>query len=241
MFESIKKALGLGAAADAKVKVTAGAMAALPKLKLTPAEKVSEWASTQGFAFSSRADGRPGYQVEGRVGGKDWRIELGKPSRDFIKGMELRARAELDVRDDVIMVMNRQLKNDLEKRAFALYTDTLQTIAAPNLPEEMRWLSIYQEVGWESLGTKFLDHYAVLSDDRVNAMAWITDELVALLMAWPAFDPSTPMILMVLRGKAYLRMQFVEHDLPTLDHASTVLTTACELAMSNLQIQKMRS
>jgi hypothetical protein len=232
MFESIKKVLGLGAAADAKVNATVSVPNAAPTLKLTPEDKVTEWASTHGFAFSPRADGRRGYQVEGKVGGKDWRIELGKPSRDFIKGMELRARAELGVRDDVIMVMSRQLKNELDKRAFELYTDTLQTIADPNLPEEMRWLSIYEEVGWESLGTEFLDHYAVLSDDRVNAMAWITNELVDLLMAWPAFDPATPMILMVLRGKAYLRMQFVENDLPTLEHATSVFTTACELALS---------
>lgn len=235
MFESIKKVLGFGAEADAEVKAATGAVDARPILKLTPSDKVSEWASTQGFAFLPRADGRRGYHVEGKVGGKDWRIELGKPSRDFIKGMELRARAELGVRDDVIMIMSRQLKNELDKRAFELYTDTLQTIVDPNLPEEMRWLSIYQEVGWESLGAQFLDHYAVLSDDRVNAMAWINDELVNLLMAWPAFDPATPMILMVLRGKAYLRMQFVENDLPTLEHATGVFTTACELALSNLQ------
>jgi hypothetical protein len=96
----------------------------------------------------------------------------------------------------------------------------------------MRWLSIYQEVGWEGLGAAFLNHYAVLSDDRVSAMAWINDELVNLLMAWPAFDPATPMILMMLRGKTYLRMQFVENDLPTLEHATSVFTTACELALS---------
>jgi hypothetical protein len=233
MFESIKKVLGLGASANAKV--TASAFDAPPILKLTPADKVSEWASTQGFAFSPRADGRRGYHVEGKVGGKDWRIELGKPSRDFIKGMELRARAELDVRDDVIMIMSRKLKNDLDKRAFELYTDTLQTIADPHLPEEMRWLSIYQEVGWESLGAAFLNHYAVLSDDRVNAMAWINTELVDMLMAWPAFDPATPMLLMMLRGKAYLRMQFVENDLPTLEHATMVFTIGCELALSNLK------
>jgi hypothetical protein len=186
----------------------------------------------QGLSFSQRADGRGGYHVEGKVGGKTWRMEQGKPSRDFIKGVELRARAELGLREDVaVMIMSRQLKNDLDKRAFELYTDSVQTMVDPNLPEEMRWLSIYEEVGWESLGKPFLDHYAVLADDRENALAWISQELADMMMAWPHLDPAAPKILMVLRGKAYLRMQFAEGDMPTLEHASALFVTACELAM----------
>lgn len=173
--------------------------------------------------------------MDGKVGDKPWRMEQGKPSRDFIKNSELRARAELGIRDGVaVMVMNRQLKNDLDKRAFALYTDTLQTIADPNLPEEMRWLSIYEEVGWESLGEAFLNNYAILAEDRETAMAWINPELVNLLMAWPDHNPATPKILMVLRGKAYLRMQYTEGDISTMEHATAVFTTACELALSSL-------
>jgi hypothetical protein len=231
MFESLKNALGLG---DAKSSL-AGKLGLAPHSDLAPASKVSEWAGMQGFVFSQRADGRSGYHVEGKVGGKAWRMEQGKPSRDFIQGAELRARAELGIRDDVaVMVMSRQLKNDLDKRAFAIYTDTLQTIADPNLPEEMRWLSIYEEVGWESLGKAFLNQYAVLADNRLNAVTWLNQELVNLLMAWPTLDPAAPKILMLLRGKAYLRMQATEDDLPTLEHATQLFTTACELALSGL-------
>lgn len=190
----------------------------------------------QGLGFSQRADGRGGYQLDGKIADKTWRMEQGKPSRDFIKNSELRARAELGLRDGVaVMVMNRQLKNDLDKRAFALYTDSLQTIADPNLPEEMRWLSIYDEVGWESLGEAFLNHYAILAENRETAMAWISPELASLLMAWPEHNPATPKILMILRGKAYLRMQCSEGDLPTMEHATRVFTTACELALSDLK------
>jgi hypothetical protein len=237
MFESLKNALGLGkanSATQAKPASARGQNAANPAGRLA-ASPVSEWANTQGLAFSERRDGRGGYQIEGKVGGKLWRIEQGQPSRDFIKGTELRARAELGVRDDVaVMVMSRQLKNDLDKRAFALYTDTLQTVADPSLPEEMRWLSIYEEVGWESLGEAFLSHYAILADTRENAMAWVTQELVSGLTTWPVMDPGAPKILMLLRGKAYLRMQCTPGDLPTLEHAKLLFTTACELALSSL-------
>jgi hypothetical protein len=233
MFESIKNALGFGSHPKAG-KATKSHI--LPGASLSPASKVSEWASMQGLGFSQRADGRGGYQMDGKIGDKPWRMEQGKPSRDFIKNSELRARAELGLRDGVaVMVMNRQLKNDLDKRAFALYTDSLQTIADPNLPEEMRWLSIYEEMGWESLGEAFLNNYAILAEDRSTAMAWISPELVKLLMSWPEHNPATPKILMILRGKAYLRMQCTEGDIPTMEHATTVFTTACELALSSLK------
>lgn len=233
MFESIKNALGMVSSPKAD-KATKPGIFSGPSL--SPSSKVSEWASMQGLGFSQRADGRGGYQMEGKIGDKPWRMEQGKPSRDFIKNSELRARAELGLREGVaVMVMSRQLKNDLDKRAFALYTDSLQTIADPNLPEEMRWLSIYQEVGWEGLGNAFLNNYAILAEERETAMAWVSPELVSLLMAWPEHNPATPKILMVLRGKAYLRMQCTEGDMPTLEHATTVFTTACELALSSLK------
>jgi hypothetical protein len=233
MFEFIKKTLGFGSNPNAD-KATKSPI--LPGASVSPSSKVSEWASMQGLGFSQRADGRGGYQMDGKIGDKPWRMEQGKPSRDFIKGSELRARAELGIRDGVaVMVMNRQLKNDLDKRAFALYTDSLQTIADPNLPEEMRWLSIYEEMGWESLGGAFLNNYAILAEDRETAMAWINPELVTLLMAWPDHNPATPKILMILRGKAYLRMQCTEGDIPTMEHATTVFTTACELALGSLK------
>jgi hypothetical protein len=233
MFEFIKNAFDFGSIPKAD-KATKSPI--LPGASLSPSSKVSEWASMQGLGFSQRTDGRGGYQMDGKIGDKPWRMEQGKPSRDFIKNSELRARAELGIRDSVaVMVMNRQLKNDLDKRAFALYTDSLQTIADPNLPEEMRWLSIYEEMGWESLGQAFLNNYAILAEERETAMAWISPELVNLLMAWPDYNPATPKILMILRGKAYLRMQYTEGDIPTMEHATTVFTTACELALSSLK------
>src|SRR4051812_14294598 len=110
---------------------------------------VSEWAATRGFGFSLEDAGQ-GIALEGKVSGKPWRLQLGKPSRTYILGQEVRARAELGVSDEVaVLVINRPLKEALEKRAFQIYTDQLQTSADAKLPEEMRWLSMYDEVGWE--------------------------------------------------------------------------------------------
>jgi hypothetical protein len=231
MFQSLKNALGLNKEkttepTDMPARAAAGGNSGY--------SKVSEWASQQGMTSSERPDGK-GFQVFGKVGDKPWRIEQGRPSRDFIKGLELRARGEMDLRDDIaIMIMTRELKNDLEKRAFALYTDSLQTIADPKLPEEMRWLSMYEEIGWESLGQPFFDQYAVLADEPQNAQVWLTPELAHTLMQWPSHEPGVPRVLMVLRGKVYLRMQIHEADLLTLEHATRVFTLACENAVASL-------
>jgi hypothetical protein len=208
MFESLKNAIGIGGAKRHSVVPSVD-----PK----------------------SASGRSGPAMQGTVGGREWRLEIGKSSRDYIKGTELRGRAELGLPDDIaVMVISRQLKNELDSRAFALYTDSLQTIVDPSLPEEMRWLSIYDEVGWEGLGHPFLNNYAVLTSNREHAMSWVGPEIVNLLMDWPTLNPANPKILMLLRGKAYLRMQHTAGDMATLEHASTLFACACEQAHRSL-------
>ncbi len=225
MFQSLKNALGLGKEKDELPSTRSPASVAASQAN-SQFGKISQWASLQGMTVSERGKG---YSMEGQIHGKPWRLEQGKPSRDFIHGLELRIRGEMGLREDVaVMVMTRSLKNELDKRAFSLYTDTLQTQVDPHLPEEMRWLSMYEEVGWESLGQVFLDHYAVLADERDNAMAWLTPELAGQLLAWPSSQQNVPSVLMVLRGKVYLRMQISEADIPTLEHATRVFTTASE-------------
>lgn len=234
MFENLKKALGLGAVP----KHDKAASAALQtQAEQANVKTISNWAGLQGWNYTKRSDGRGGYQIEGKVGGKTWRIEQGKPSRDFIIGTELRGRAEMDISEDVaVLILNRQLKNDLDKRAFALYTNSLQTIADPNLPEEMRWLSIYEEVGWESLGDAFLNNYAILASDKETAQLWLDQGMVAALLGWPELDPSAPKILMLLRGKVYLRMQYTQNDIPTLEHAVDLFTSACSQAQASFSV-----
>lgn len=233
MFKSLKNALGFGKtkAADAD-SVTRSPSSYLASLGASsPVNKVSEWASLQGLAYTERSGA--GYAIDGKIQGRPWKLEQGKPSRDFIRGIELRARGEMGADEDVaVMIMTRELKNDLDKRAFSLYTDTLQTQVEPHLPEEMRWLSMYEEMGWPELGQAFLDQYAILADAKFHATRWITPELVSHLQAWPSSEPDVPRVLMLLRGKVYLRMQINAGDIPTLEHAARVFTTACESAVA---------
>ena len=222
MFDRIKKAFSKEGAAAPETASPSSQLAGGP---------LSEWAATQGFAFS--LVGSSTLQVEGKAAGKRWRMELGKPSRKFIRGEELRARAELGIDEEVgVLVMNRPLKEALEKQAYAMYTDSLQTTADPNLPEEMRWLAMYDEVGWDSVPRPFWQRYAVLSARREQAQSWIDSQLATLLMDWPqAQTAQTPFILMLLRGKAYLRMECGAADLQAVQHASFIFSHACESAV----------
>jgi len=191
---------------------------------------VSEWAASRGMTFSGAALGSS-MSMQGKVSGRSWRMELGRPTRDYIVGEELRARAELGVDDQVgALVINRPLKESLERRAYSMITDTLQTTADPRLPEEMRWLAMYDEIGWEGPPADFWTHYAVLADSREHAQAWVDDRLVKQLMSWPDPGPTSqvPFMIVLLRGKCYLRMQFMPPEMAILDHATDLFVNACE-------------
>ena len=208
---------------------------ATPMQPVVP-DPVSEWAGTRGIAFTGEGEGK-GFVLEGKIGNKPWKLERGKSTRDYIVGDELRAKAALKLNDDVaVLIMNRPLKEALENRAYHMYTDTLQTTADPSLPEEMRWLAMYPEASWDSLRPDFWERYSVLAEKRAQALAWIDPHLGQLLTNWPkpAPDKQVPFILMILRGKAYLRMQYTPADIPTLEHAAKIFIYACESGVSGL-------
>jgi hypothetical protein len=220
MFDRIKKAF----TRDSKPEPPSSLLAAGP---------VSEWAATRGFGFSVDGTGE-NIALEGKVGGHPWRLQLGKPTRNYIFGEEVRARAELGIDEDVaVLVINRPLKEALEKRAYEMYTDDMQTAVDKSLPEEMRWLAMFDEVGWESLPEPFWTRLAVLTDRRESALAWIDTPLAKAMMSWPAPGPSAevPFMVLLLNGKAYLRMEYTPADLGTLQHAAHIFTSACESAL----------
>lgn len=224
MFDRIKKAF------------SKPAQEAPPRPSGGSGNPVSVWASTQGLSFAGQGSGRS-FSLDGSVSGKPWRMELGRPTRDFIRGEELRARAELGINENAaVLLMSRALKEALEKKAYSMYTDGLQTMADASLPEEMRWLSLYEEVGWDSLSGEFWDRYSILADQRENALAFMDANLADLLMEWPepGPGPDVPFMLMLMRGKAYMRMEYTPAGMPTLQHAATIFTSACESAIGGL-------
>ena len=233
MFDWLKKAFSKGTQPPALTSLSPPEAAAIEAL-----DPIAKWAAERGLKpAKGHSKATNGFSLTGYLGHKSWTLECSQSARDYIRGNELRARADLKINDDAaVLIMNRTLKNSLEKRAYEMYTDTLQTTADPSLPEEMRWLAMYPEADWPSIPRPFWDRYVVLADTQEHALAWVDQELMAQLMAWPfpGPDEQTPLILMLLRGKAYLRMQYAMGDMPTLDHATDVFTKACAAAVAGL-------
>jgi hypothetical protein len=224
MFDRIRKAFGKPGDAPRPSEPTSSRFADAP---------VSEWAATQGLVFSSDQTGS--LALDGRVQGKRWRLERGRPTRDYIVGEELRARAQLDLHEDIAaMVMNRALSERLEHKAYERSTDHLQTSIDGNLPQEVRWLAMYEEAAWPALPETFWNRYSVYTDMPEIATNWIGAPLAELMLKWPHPGPSdqVPFMLLLMRGKAYLRMEYRPSDLPTLQHAALIFTSACEAALN---------
>jgi hypothetical protein len=206
-------------------------------------ESLRSWADAQGYELklqltpgASKAPVR-GFSIDSQTEGKPWRLECGAPTRDFIKGEELVFRGELGVLDAVsVVVMNRPLKALLEKRAYQIYTDSLQTTLDPKMPEEMRWIAMYQEAGWAGVPDAFWDRYAVLAAQREHAQSWITPALIEIMLQWPLGGPdaNVPFTLMLLRGKCFLRMQYSDKDTMVLKHASKIFKVGCQSALENV-------
>lgn len=189
---------------------------------------VSQWAATQGLEFWAQGLGQS-FSVRGQVGGKEWQLQLGPPSRSYVAGEELRASANLDVPGDVsVLVMSRLLKESLQAQA--------RQPAAANgeLHQESDWLARFPEVRWDRAPEALWSRFAVLADRREDAAAWLEPELLRQLLTWPmpGVTPDVPFSLLLLHGRVTLRMEYRPSDLPTLHHAAGIFTNACESALA---------
>jgi len=150
--------------------------------------------------------------------------------------MELMARADLGLKQEGnVVVMNRRLKEVLEAQSRALYsqyTDDLQTMAGV-VPDEVRWLSMYRDAGWAGPDRGFWARYAVLTDAPEMARRWIDSETEQRLMDWPEpVSDETPVMLMLQRGKTYMRMQIDRKgDTGTALHAFGLFDRASQRAL----------
>ena len=180
---------------------------------------------------------QPPVALEGTVGGCTWRIASGTPTRDYIRGRELRGKADLGLDPGIsVLVISRALKASLERSIYDRYIDAEQTMADLRMPEEVRWLSTFEDVRAPEFERDFLRRYAVLADMRNHAVAWVRPVLQRLLLEWPAPGPSDqlPFMLMLLRGHCYLRMQHEPASARVTRHASELFACACEAALTAL-------
>lgn len=224
MFEQLRKAFGLNNHPKASSQGVA-----------TPGQ-LALWAGAQrwDFAFEGEPDR---FVLQGQVVEHPWRLESGAPTRDYIQGTELRVRAELALSPDAhVMVINRALKEELEGRVYGAITDSLQTTVNQSLPQEMRWLSIYEELRWPQMPASFLRAFAVVGEDLDTARHWVNAALVSQLMRdqQQVLPGQVPLVLMVSDASMALRMQSTARYLPDLEYAMALFLTASVVATHHL-------
>ena len=200
---------------------------------------VARWAAKQQLAIVAHStEGH--FDLGGDIHGHPWRLECGAPTRDYVTGLELRGRADVGADPDAaVMVINRPLQEILESTAYTAITDTLQTAVSSSLPEEMRWLSMYEEMAWPGLPVSFREHFAVVAERIELAQRWIHAPVVSQLLNAVEGEggserAKSPMVLMLARGKVYLRMEHTQRSLAEIAHAKQLLLVAGQAALQNL-------
>ncbi len=202
-----------------------------PKGGRDAAASIPAWAKASGFKYEVR--GGDGYILQGEYDKRPWALEMGPSTRDFIIGRQLRGNIGLDVNPKVaVVVMSRALKDSLDELVFKLYTDSVQTMASADMPDEMRWVTVFDEFGWEGPPLALWQRYSVMADRRANATALLDEQLSQALMAWTDQESAlaVPFTLNLFRSKMHIRMGYQPPTLATVQFALGVLLTACETA-----------
>jgi hypothetical protein len=174
---------------------------------------IEPWATGKQYAF--RGVQNEGFVIDGRLGATPWRLEWGPTQRPYIQGQELRLRAELGLGSDLqLVLMNRQLQEAMEKAVFDQYVEGVQTRIDNQTPPEMRWLVMFPKLAGADMPL-LRDRYTALSSVKTWLKQWLDGPLSQALAA-VRIEPSTPLVLMIGRGRLMLRTALADAEVETL-------------------------
>lgn len=188
---------------------------------------VSDWAASHKLTFKREHEGE-GFVIDGGLDSKPWRLEWGPPQRVYIEGRELRLRMELGLPSNLqLLLMSQPLLETLESQMFERYTETTQTVIDGATPEEMRWLAMFSKVTYKA-DRDVRMRFGLVGSPALSAASWVEGALVQQLEeAGRGFLKKEPSFLvMVLRGRVYLRMQMLEPEVPMIAQAVSLFETA---------------
>jgi hypothetical protein len=186
-------------------------------------EGIAPWAASRHYAF--RDVPNEGFVVDGRLDATPWRLEWGPSQRPYIRGQELRLRAEMGLPADLqLVVMNRPLQETMEQAVFDQYVEGVQTRIDNQTPPEMRWLVMFPKLPNSEMGP-LRERFIAVSSVRNWLSNWLEGPLTHSLGALRV-DASVPMVLMIGRGRLMLRTALAEAELPTLQMWLRLFETA---------------
>jgi len=177
------------------------------------ADELMSWAETRQYAFRGVPD--EGFVIDGRLATTPWRLEWGPSQRPYVKGHELRLRAELGLASELqVVVMNRLLAEQMEKSVYEQYVEGVQTRIDNQTPPEMRWLVMFPKLSAADLGA-LQGPFVALGSIKPWLLQWLEGPLRAALLA-QRLEPHVPMVLMIGRGRLMLRTELADPELQPL-------------------------
>lgn len=163
---------------------------------------VAPWAQSKQYTF--RAVQNEGFVIDGRLGATPWRLEWGPSQRPYIQGQELRIRSELGLASELqLVLMNRQLQEQMEKDVFDQYVEGVQTRIDNQTPPEMRWLVMFPKLAGSEM-PELRERYVALSSMKSWLVQWLQGPLSQAITSL-RIEPEIPMVLMIGRGRLMLR------------------------------------
>jgi hypothetical protein len=173
-------------------------------------DALAPWAESRQYVFRGVRES-DGFVLDGRLGAAPWRLEWGPSQRSYVDGSELRLRAELGLQNDLqVVVLNRQLQEQMEKAVFDQYVEGVQTRIDNQTPPEMRWLVMFPKLGGAEMG-KLRERFVALSSIKAWLVQWLEGPLASALAALP-LPPTAPLVLMIGRGRLTLRTAMATPD-----------------------------
>ena len=194
---------------------------------------VSAWAEKRDYGFK-RAKDDEGFVIDGSFGTRPWRLEWGPPQRAYITSHELRLRMELQLSSSLqMLVMSRALMEMLERETFERYTQSNQTLIDVSTPEEMRWLAMFPKVNLVDLPKNVKSNFAAVASEPQNAANWV-DAAFGQQLAHASLGllrDQPPFVVMTLRGRVYMRLQFELPDPVAIGQAIDLFQAAAAAAL----------
>ena len=189
-----------------------------------------DWARERGAVYKVPRQGH-GCVIENCSRHFPARLEWGDSQRDYIRGAELRLRLEAGLPETFeALVMTRTLAERLEQQAFKQLTRGTQTGIDATMPEEARWLAMFEPVAIDD--AEFSHHFVLLAASKSAARAWIDADMAARLLRardkWLGAD--TAFVMMALRGRLMLRVEARNLDEALLDGLCLVAENAASHA-----------
>lgn len=166
-------------------------------------DAMARWAAErQRHLKPSKDDG--GFVIEGHADNVPWRLEWGPSQRPYVKGMELRIRAEPGMPVDLqLMILDRHLQASMEAAVFDQYVEGVQTRIDKQTPPEMRWLVMFPKTAHQDMGA-LRERFASVTSSRSWLLSWLDGALTDSLLHAP-MEPQQAMVLMASRGRLTLR------------------------------------